>query len=336
MAKSKIRIGILGAGAMGTEHADVYRAIEGVEVAGVFSRTSERATTVANICNARAATDPHELIEDPTIDAIDVCLPTIEHRAFVVAALGRGKHVFCETPFALSLEDAEAMAEAARKSGRVLLVGLLVRSIADYEHVQRIATSGELGKLLSVTAYRLGSYLRPDAPDHKAHYSDPSTELMTFDFDFVQWLMGPPIRLTASAVNTAAGTPGEITAVLDYGGNRNATVLASGMMPSSFPFTLGFRVLFEDGAFEMETVFKGGPPEGNLVFYPKRGDSQVLSIAGHNPYEKELQRFVDCIRGEGDKTLLDSQRAIETLKLSLATQLSLRDRRAIDVGSIRS
>ncbi len=157
MAKSKIRIGILGAGAMGSEHAAVYRAIEGVEVAGVSSRNFERAVAAARICNAKPVTDPFLLIDDPTIDAIDVCLPTIDHREFVVAALQRGKHVFCETPFALSLSDAAAMSEAARNSNRILLVGLLVRSIAEYEHAHRVATSGEFGKLLSITAYRLGS-----------------------------------------------------------------------------------------------------------------------------------------------------------------------------------
>jgi len=76
-----------------------------------------------------------------------------------------------------------------------------------YEHVHQIAESGELGKVLSVIAYRLGSYLRADAPDHKEHYSEPSTELMTFDFDFVQWLLGRPARVTAAAAAQGSRPP---------------------------------------------------------------------------------------------------------------------------------
>ena len=91
------------------------------------------------------------------------------------------------------------MRHAARRANRLLQVGLLMRSLPAYEHIKAVAASGEHGRLLSVATWRLGSYLHPDAPDHKAHYGDPSTELMTFDFDFIQWLMGPPSRLSASA-----------------------------------------------------------------------------------------------------------------------------------------
>ena len=103
------------------------------------------------------------------------------------------------------------------------------------------------------------------------------------------------------------------------------------MMPASFPFSVGFRALFERGAFELETVFKDGPPESTFVFFPEAGTSRILEIPGHNPYEKELQHFAHCIRGKGDATLLDAQHAVEALRLSLATQQSLRDRGAIDL-----
>jgi UDP-N-acetylglucosamine 3-dehydrogenase len=336
MSISKVRIGILGAGSMGTEHAFSCGPIEGVEIAGVFSRTTERAAVAAKTCNARAVTDPRALIEDPAIDAIDVCLPSVNHAEFVTAALAAGKHVFCETPFALRIEDAVAMIEAARNSKRVLMVGLLMRCIAHYEHVHRAVNSGEHGKLLSMMAYRLGSYLRVGGQDHKDHYSDPSTELMTFDFDFANWLMGTPVRVSATAVRTAAGTPGEISAVVDFEGGCTATVLASGILPRSFPFSAGFRVLFEKGAFDLSNVFKDGPPESKFTFFPDEGIPQEVSIAGHNPYEAELRLFVDCIRGKGDPSLLGAEHALNALALSLATQRSLEEHTAIDVASMRT
>ena len=120
----------------------------------------------------------------------------------MVPALDAGKHVFCETPLALELDEARQMRDAARRADRLLQVGLLMRSLGAYEHIKAVATSGEHGRLLSVATWRLGSYLHPGAPDHKAHYGDPSTELMTFDFDFIQWLMGPPGRLSASAARS--------------------------------------------------------------------------------------------------------------------------------------
>src|SRR5713226_2898265 len=205
---------------MGTAHAAAYAGIAEATVVGVFSRDPARARSVASICKAQPFDDCDALIA--SADAIDVCLPSAIHHAFVVPALNAGKHVFCETPLALGLVEARQMRDAARRADRLLQVGLLMRSLPAYEHIKAVASSGEHGRLLSVATWRLGSYLHPDAPDRKAHYGDPSTELMTFDFDFIQWVMGPPARLSASAVRTTAGVPGEISALLSYQDGRHA------------------------------------------------------------------------------------------------------------------
>ncbi|MCX7361516.1 MAG: Gfo/Idh/MocA family oxidoreductase [Alphaproteobacteria bacterium] len=279
-----VRIGILGAGAMGGVHAAAYGAIDGVSVVGMLSGNEVRAGIDALLAE---------------VDAIDVCLPSAVHRPPVVAALNAGRHVFCETPLALALEDAQAMRDAARRAGRLLQVGLLMRSVDAYRTVKDAVVSGMHGRLLTLSTWRLGSYLHPDAPNHKAHYGDPTTELMTFDLDFIQWVMGRPARVSANA-------SGEVTAMLAFADGRHATVTASGLMPPGSPFTVGFRALFEKTVVEHEIVFAGEPPKGR------------------NPYEVELRRFVDCIAGRADPDLLDVDRAIEALELSLDIQRALK------------
>jgi predicted dehydrogenase len=116
MSESKIRIGILGGGSMGSVHAERLRQFTDVEGAGVFSRDRDHAAAAARICGAKATTDPMELIAEPSVDAVDVCVPSASHRQFVIAALEKGKHVFCENPFALSIEDGRAMIDAAHES----------------------------------------------------------------------------------------------------------------------------------------------------------------------------------------------------------------------------
>jgi UDP-N-acetylglucosamine 3-dehydrogenase len=241
----------------------------------------------------------------------------------VIAALEAGKHVFCESPLALDIEQAQRMRDTARRAGRLLQVGLLMRSVSAYGHVEAVAQSGEHGRLLSVTTWRLGSYLQADAPDRKAHYGDPSTELMTFDFDFVHWLMGQPQSLSASAARAPDGRPGEISALLTYPGGRHATVIASGLMPPGSPFTAGFRALFERAAFAYLATFSEIPPKTSFTVAVGTTPPHPVSVAERNPYQVELQRFVDCIRGEADPALLDADRAIEALLLSLATQRSI-------------
>lgn len=326
-----IRIGILGAGTMGRMHAAAWTGIAGVAVVGVYSRHAERAEEIAAICRAHPITDAARLIEHPGIDAIDVCLPTPVHAEFVIAALRAGKHVFCETPLALQLGEAWEMQEAARRADRLLQVGLLMRSVATCEHVKSKCVSGEHGRLLSVATWRLGSYLRADAPDAKAHYSDPSTELMTFDFDLIHWLMGRPTTLSASAAQTAHGC-GEISALLHYEDGRHATVTASGLMPVGFPFTAGFRALFEHAVYEQLTVFDtAGPPTSTFTIVEGGQPRRPVPVQGRNPYQVQLQRFVDCIAGRADRGLLDASQAYEALVLSTATQLSLAERRQIEI-----
>ncbi|HEY2613880.1 MAG TPA: Gfo/Idh/MocA family oxidoreductase [Reyranella sp.] len=319
---TQIRIGILGAGAMGTAHAAAYAGIAEATVVGVFSRDPARARSVASICKAEPFDDCDALIA--SADAIDVCLPSAIHHTFVVPALNAGKHVFCESPLALGLDEARQMRDAARRADRLLQVGLLMRSLSAYEHIKAAVSSGEHGRLISVATWRLGSYLHPHAPDHKAHYGEPSTELMTFDFDFIQWLMGPPRRLSASAARSPQGAAGEITALLHYQDGRHATVTASGLMPPRFPFSAGFRALFERAAFDHQAVFESdGPPNSSFTIFTDKDHGTPVAVPPGNPYQVELQRFVDCINGRADPDLLDVERAIEALMLSAATQRAL-------------
>jgi len=308
---------------MGTVHAAAYAALPDVSVVGVFSRDPARAAAVAAICKAEPCSDAAQLIQRADIDAIDVCLPSTNHHDVVVPALEAGKHVFCESPMALDLDQAERMRDAARRAGRLLQVGLLMRSVSAYRHVEAVARSGEYGRLLSVTTWRLGSYLHADAPDRKAHYGDPSTELMTFDFDFVLWLMGQPQSLSSSAARLPDGRPGEISALLSYRQGRHATVIASGLMPPGSPFTVGFRALFERAAFAHLATFNEVPPKTSFTVAAASMPPRPVSVAERNPYQVELQRFVDCMRGRADPALLDADQAIEALRLSLATSESI-------------
>lgn len=158
-----LRVGLLGAGAMGAEHAYCYSQMTSVEVVGVFSRDPARAAETAGPLGAKVFSDASELIDDPQVDAIDVCLPTPVHARYVLPALGAGKHVFCETPLTLDRREGDRMRQAARAAGKLLQVGLLMRSIGAGRLVRSFVDTGEHGRLLSVTAYRLGSYLRPGA-----------------------------------------------------------------------------------------------------------------------------------------------------------------------------
>jgi UDP-N-acetylglucosamine 3-dehydrogenase len=326
-----VGIGLAGAGAMGAEHAYCYGQMAGVRVARVFSRDIAKARVVAEPLSAGPVSDFSALIEDPSIEAIDVCLPSPAHAEAVVPALEAGKHVFCETPLALDLGAARRMRDAARRAGRLLQVGLLMRSIAPCALVRQMAESAAHGRLVHLSAHRLGSYLRTGSADHKAHYADPPIELMTFDLDFISWVMGPPARIAATA-SRFGEVVGETTALLDFGDGRSASVLASGMMPESFPFSTGFRAVFDEAAVESQTTISGGDVTSRTRLF--RHDAGVDPPLGDaNPYQVELERFVACVAGTADPALLDADRAIEALELSLAVREAAHTGRPVAIGA---
>jgi len=109
-------------------------------------------------------------------------------------------------------------------------------------------------------------------------------------------------------------------------------VLASGVMPAGFPFTAGFRVVFEEAVYELTTEFADGPPKVDFQFVPPGGERRPVGVQGHNPYEKELRHFVECVRDPTKASFLKPEHAIAALELSLATQRALRERATVQLA----
>src|SRR5258708_40137291 len=125
-----MRIGIIGFGFMGGVHLSAIERIEGATLTAVSSRTRPTAARSArgNLPQLESGVLPPEtnwyydwrqLLSDPNVDAVDICLPTHLHKQVVLSALERGKHVLCEKPMALTASDCNQMLDAANKSGRV-------------------------------------------------------------------------------------------------------------------------------------------------------------------------------------------------------------------------
>ena len=210
-----IRIGLLGGGFMGASHAASYRALgDRVRVKTVGSRRSDRAVAVAESLGAELTDDLDAAIRDPEVDAVDVCLPTPLHREAAEAAFAAGKHVLLEKPIALTLEDADAIVAAAERSGRLFMVGLVLRFWPEYVELQRRLAGGELGRPLSVSTPRLS----PPA-DWNDWMGDPAqsggvpVDLLIHDFDQMNWLLGTPRRVFARAPH-----PDHVHALVEYDG----------------------------------------------------------------------------------------------------------------------
>lgn len=142
-----LRVGLIGCGNIGARgHAPAYAQVAEAELVAVCDVNIGRARQVAEATGAEVYVDYHDLLAREDIDAVDICLPTSLHASVAVEALRHGKHVLCEKPMAVTLEEADAMIAAAREAGRVLMVGHVRRFDPRFVQVKAILEAGEVGR----------------------------------------------------------------------------------------------------------------------------------------------------------------------------------------------
>lgn len=144
------RIGIIGTGIMGTDHARILAAgIAGAQLAGVQDASRLRAEALAAETGALVFAEPLALISDPDIDAVMVCSPDATHHALALAAIAAGKSVLVEKPLASTLAEAREVIEAETRHGRRLVqVGFMRRFDPGYRAMKAELTGGRLGPAL--------------------------------------------------------------------------------------------------------------------------------------------------------------------------------------------
>jgi predicted dehydrogenase len=323
-----ITVAVLGAGFMGSAHTANYKALDGrVRVKAIVSRSLDRAATLAEGVGAEATTDLDAVLRDPEVDAIDVCIPTPAHREATERSLQAGKHVFLEKPIALTLEDADAIMRAAEGSGRLFMVGLVLRFWPEYVELQRRVAGGEIGRISAVATRRLS----PPA-DWAEWFADRSqtggtaVDLLVHDFDQMNWLLGTPRSVFAHEP-----VPGHVHALVEYDG---ASAIAEGSMamPRSYPFSSNIRAQGENGAAEY--AFSAAPAEGGgnigesqgprgLRLYPAEGEPVTVPVESADPWGPEISYFVECIELGRQPEQGTGEQARDALRVSLAANRSL-------------
>ncbi|HET9328587.1 MAG TPA: Gfo/Idh/MocA family oxidoreductase [Candidatus Eisenbacteria bacterium] len=154
MARKTLRIALVGVGgAAQINHIPALKKIEDVELVAICDRDREKVGRVAQKFGIPEATNRFDdLLEDETIDAIDICTPNFLHAPMATAALEAGKHVLCERPLARSADEARQMAKAARKSDRVLMCAVQHRFRADAQLLRTFVDKGDLGQIFYAKA----------------------------------------------------------------------------------------------------------------------------------------------------------------------------------------
>ncbi len=148
-----VRLGFIGAGAMGIIHLDTFRGAAGAKLAAVADVSEERAVRAAAEYGVeKTYTDSVRLIADPDIDAVVISVPNALHAELAVASLEAGKHVLLEKPMAMNAAEAEHILAAQQSSGMTLMIGHQMRWKAPIAAARRYIEEGRLGKVYYVKA----------------------------------------------------------------------------------------------------------------------------------------------------------------------------------------
>lgn len=323
-----IRIGLIGAGFMGNMHAACYKALEaeGVQLTAVADSRTAQAEALAQKYGARVYTSGMELIQDPKIDAVDICLPTDLHTVHAVAAMRAGKHVFVEKPVCFLEEEMQLMLQTEAETGVKVQVGQLIRFWNEYVWLKKVVDSQVYGKLQSGVFKRLSG--RPAwAADN--WLSDPArsgsvaVEMHIHDVDYIRYILGEPDRVKSEAFRDENGVIQHILTLFGYGHDVGISVEACWDYPVSYPFNGAFRVKFEKATVEYD--------HGTLTVYPEDGqpftpdlpaECQVNAdvqgnISSLGSYYNELKYFVEWLNGKHDATIAPVIEGIRSVKLAL-------------------
>jgi predicted dehydrogenase len=354
-SQRKVRIAFIGTGHRAWGLIQIMRGLPDCEIVAIADPTAEfrdRGATLAGK-QAKAYSDyPTLLAQEKDLDAVVVATPGSLHAPPVIAALGRGLHVLCEKPMAVSIDDANRMIAAADRSGKILQMDQQYRLRRNSTKLKELVASGEIGAVRFVSVYLHRGDWNPQSwktPHPKTgtptvwRYLKGMTggsmmEDGIHEIDVLQWVIDAPVERVyasgGSAVYLDRETLDHAAVVVDY---RTGVKM-------QFGFTLlsgGVRedpvlVVGDKGTIHME--------QERIVLRKRAGrDAVVIPVseadtpdAGNNPALKgqgqanylSMKSFVDNVR-LGRKPELDGRVGKQALRIPMLAQKSIDERRAV-------
>ncbi len=310
----KLKVGVLGVGALGRHHARLYRENPKAEVVGIFDVNPENARKVGEEFGLKVFADWRELAAQ--CDALSVAVPADYHEATTVPLLEMGKHVLVEKPIAAAVPEAERMVEAARKNNVVLAVGHVERFNPAMDFLEKYAD-----KTRFVEAHRLAKYPppRPGLPRRGTEVS-VILDLMIHDIDLVLTMIDSEVeRFDVVGIPVLSGSEDIVNARIKFKNGSCASLTASRV--SQEPMRR-FRVFQEDTYISMDYgKFFGMVLKRNRIGLARKD----VNLDEKNALAAELDNFIEAVKktretGKLCPAKVTGEAGLKALKLAVAIE----------------
>jgi UDP-N-acetylglucosamine 3-dehydrogenase len=278
----KIRVGVIGVGAMGNHHARIYSELQDVELVGVSDINAKATAEIASTYNTDAFDDCEHLLKSD-LDAVSIAVPTSRHKEIALKAVKQGVHMLVEKPISDSLDSADEILDAVRREKLKLMIGHIERFNAAILKLKELISAGKLGHVLSISCRRVGPY-PPRIRDVGI-----IIDLAVHDIDAISYIYGESAQnVYAIGGNSFHIKEDHASIILLYADNKSGVVETNWLTPHKI------RQLSVTGT---EGVAHADYLEQSLEIW-REGEVIEVPIEKREPLRNELEHFLRAIAND--------------------------------------
>ena len=288
-----MKIGIVGAGFMGSTHAAAWVETP-AHLVGITAETCAECENLANQYQLEVYPDLTSMLEH--VDVVDICTPTHLHTGMILQSAVAGKHVICEKPLSRTVAEGQQAIRACKQAGVKLLVAHVVRFFPQYALAKSAVDEGQIGKP-SVIRLSRGSF-RPKKPVGNWFLEESKSggilmDMMIHDYDYARWIAGEVVSVYARKIST-----GHKEASVEYGlailRHKNGALshIAGGWAYPPPTFRTHIELAGDQGLIEFDS--DDTAPIRDLIRRPTADAPDVglpSSPTSESPYTTQIKEF---------------------------------------------
>ncbi len=305
---------------MGENHVRVYHKMEEANLMGV-SDVSERALKkIEKKYGAKGYTDYCELLANPEIEVVSVCVPTTFHHAVVMEAIKHKKHVLVEKPIAFTLTEAEEMIAAAKEAGVILATGHVERFNPAVQKAKELIDDGVIGDIVSAFAKRVGP-LPPRIKDVGV-----SIDLAIHDLDIMNYLFEEEITQVYGTMNSSFD---------DSEFEDHAEIMVSFDNESTGIIEVNWLTPYKRRELELTGtagIISVDYIQQSIEVFGKF--AQDIEIVHEEPLKGELKSFLNSVVEEKEP-VITGEDGLKALKMVIAANKSSKEHRPVSLDELK-
>jgi predicted dehydrogenase len=297
MDTDKVKVGIIGVGYLGIQHARIISYLEEAELRAVADIDFKKALEIGNRHGVKYFQNYEDMLDE--IDAGIVSTPTSEHFQISMNLLKNGKHVLVEKPITETIEQAEQLVDLAKKNGLILQVGHLERFNPAVEAVENMISEPKF-----IEVQRLGSF------SARSLDVDVVLDLMIHDLDIILALIKDEVGvIRSSGIHVLSEKIDIANARLEFKSGCVATLTASRVHQGK---VRKLRIFEPTSYYSIDYI------DQEVKVFPLSGrqtDIKTLKIKKEEPLKKELENFLRC-QAEGRPGKVSGEEGLRALRLA--------------------